>query len=392
VYPCFRWCGLKVLSLVSVVCFVLVCVTSSQAATLPAVSCSLYASPSGSGVGDGSQGEPFGSAQRLVSALAPGQTGCLMGGVYSQPELSFARGGQAGAPITLASFPGQTATLTGGFVYVPSGSNDVTIENVHIDTAASTQVGVQLMATDGSLIGDDITNDQAHTSCIILGSNLGWGQALGTVIEDDVIHQCGNVADGNQDHAIYFDNTIDAQVSDNVIWGTAAFAIHLYQDAQGTRITHNVIVDNGYGVIFAGSAEHASDNNIVAHNIIADSTVGYDVQSWWGGTIGTGNIAQDNCLADGRMGDQTTVSTGFSSSNNLDAASPMFVDAAAHDYQLQSGSPCQSIIGSDTAAGIAATPVATAARAHNLRAHSTRKPRHHRRHHRRHHHRQTAKV
>jgi hypothetical protein len=39
-------------------------------------------------------------------------------------------------------------------------------------------VGVQLMSAHSSLIGDDITNDSAHSSCIILGSNAGWGQAV----------------------------------------------------------------------------------------------------------------------------------------------------------------------------------------------------------------------
>jgi hypothetical protein len=256
-------------------------VAAVAASASVSVSCSLYASPGGSDAASGSVASPFRSAQKLVDALSAGQTGCLRGGSYSQSELAFHHGGAAGAAVTLASYPGETATLTGGFVYVPSGSDHVTLENLHVDTSAATQVGVQLMATDSSLIGDDITNRSAHYSCIILGSNAGWGQAIGTVIENDVIHQCGSVADGNQDHAIYFDNSINGVISGDVIWGASAYAIHLYQNAQGNQITHNVIVDNGYGVIFAGSGSHASDGNVVADNIIASASVGYDVESYW---------------------------------------------------------------------------------------------------------------
>ncbi|HEX3839840.1 MAG TPA: hypothetical protein VHU85_03505, partial [Acidimicrobiales bacterium] len=162
--------------------------------------CSLYASPSGSDANAGTLASPFLRPQKLVSSLAAGQMGCLRQGSYSQPELTF-----MASNVTLSSYPGETATLKAGFVYVPSGSNNVTIENLHIDASATPQVGVQLMSTGDALIGDDITNGAAHDSCIILGSNVGWGQAVDTTIANDVIHQCGNTADGNQDHAIYAD-------------------------------------------------------------------------------------------------------------------------------------------------------------------------------------------
>jgi Periplasmic copper-binding protein (NosD) len=335
---------------------------AAPAAALASVSCSLYASPVGSDAANGSLAGPFRSAQKLVDSLAAGQTGCLRGGSYGQSELRFNHGGAAGAPVTLASYPGETATLTGGFVYVPSGSDFVTLENLHIDTSAASQVGVQLMAAHSSLIGDDVTNGSTGHSCIILGSNAGWGRAVASVIEGDVIHQCGSVADGNQDHAIYFDNSVNGVVRGDVIWGTSAYAIHLYQNAQGTQITHNVIVDNGYGVIFAGSGTLSSDDNVVANNIIADSVSGYDVESYWGGTVGTGNLLQNNCLYSGHLGQITTVQTGFAASGNV-TADPGFVNAAAHDYQLNPGSPCRSVLGRGTTAKRGVTnPTATIAR------------------------------
>ena len=126
-----RWLGILGVVLASAVA----ASVAVPAAALASVSCSLYASPAGSDAASGSLASPFRSAQKLVDALSAGQTGCLRGGSYSQSELAFHHGGRVGAAVTLASYPGETATLTGGFVYVPSGSDFVTLEGLHVDTS-----------------------------------------------------------------------------------------------------------------------------------------------------------------------------------------------------------------------------------------------------------------
>ncbi len=366
----------------AVMLFTLVAFVGTSRAATP--SCSLYASPHGSDNSDGSLQSPFRTPQKLIDSLSAGQTGCLRSGTYSQSEVRFGHGGSAGAPLTLTSYPGERATLSGGFVYVVHGSNYVTVSNLRLDTAdAGQQPGVQLMAAHSSLVSDNITNHSARQQCVILGSNVGWGEADDTVIKDNVIHQCGSPVDGDLDHAIYFDHSVRATVSGNVIWGAAAFAIHLYQNAQGNRITHNVIADNGDGVIFAGSDTHRSDNNLVADNIIADARHGYDVESYWGGAVGSGNELRHNCLYGGALGEIDTPRTGFSASGNMNA-NPMFVDPAAHDYALRADSPCLPVVGPDTAAGVAGDPVASAARrARHTHRHShasaRRRPRRHHR-------------
>ncbi|MDQ6805526.1 MAG: hypothetical protein M3065_11300, partial [Actinomycetota bacterium] len=148
------------------ICALAVLSSSAQAAGAPSVSCSLYASPTGSdSSGSGSQSSPFQTAQKLIDALAPGQTGCLMAGTYNDsPWLRFNSGGNAGAPITLSSAPGQTATLAGGYVYTPTGSDYVTLENLHIDGSGTTQNSIQIFGSHDALIGDDITNHAQHSS------------------------------------------------------------------------------------------------------------------------------------------------------------------------------------------------------------------------------------
>ncbi len=340
-------------------------VALSASASAASVSCSLYAAPNGSDGGSGGADQPFATAQKLVDTLRAGETGCLRGGTYSQSEVAFRHGGSAGAPLTLSSAPGETATIRGGIVYVPSGSEHVTLVNLHIDTAGAGQPGIQLMSGSTSLVGDDITNGSTKSSCIILGNNDGWGQARDTLIQDDVIHQCGSPGDGNQDHAIYFDNSVGAVINHNVIWGAAAYAIHLYESAQDSTITENVIADNGYGVIFAGSESHYSNGNVVERNIIAGARHSYDIESYFPHSVGHGNLAADNCLAGGRPQPITTVKLGFSVRSNV-VADPMFADAAHHDYTLRSGSPCLGVLGQDPAASLGGQSlrVATVAATH----------------------------
>ncbi len=246
----------------------------------------------------GSRRNPFATPQRLLQSLGPGQTGCLLAGTY-YGEVRFNRGGSAGKPITLQSYPGQRATIAGGYVYMPPGSNYVTLQDLNINGQATSQISVQILSNHVSLIADDITNEQQHNSCITLGYTQ-ISPAVNTLVEGNLIHDCGSPSDGNQDHAIYFDDSYGALVRDNVFWGTAGYAIHLYEHADYNRIVHNVIVDNDHGVIFAGSASFTSSGNLVADNVIADSSIGDDVMQSWAGAVGQDNRLQSNCIYNSR--------------------------------------------------------------------------------------------
>jgi len=336
---------------------------SARAAGAGSVSCSLYASPSGSDTrGTGSQASPFLTAQHLVNELTAGQTGCLMSGTYSQsPGLTFEHGGSAGDPITLASAPGQTATLAGGYVYTPTGSNYVTIENVNINGSGTTQQSIQILGSDDSLIGDDITNDGQAASCIIMGVRGYTPYPTDTLIEDNVIHQCGSTAEGNQNQGIYLSQSQDATITDNIIWGTSGFAIQIYPDADGNTVSHNVVDDNGYGVIF-GSADDGgpgSNDNTVDDNIVANSIDGHDASESFGGVLGTGNVYDDDCDYNGGPGDSgedISVNLGFTASGEV-YDNPDFVDESEHTvagYELESDTPCLAVVGYDTAAQILA--------------------------------------
>ncbi len=331
-------------------------VSSAGAAT---ATCSLYAGPFGSDLAPGNQAAPLRTAQRLVDLLAPGQTGCLLSGTYSDEVtgpyvVRFNHGGGPGAPITLRSVPGGRARLR-GVVYVPSGSNHVTISDLDIDgrpvITRPPAVSVQIMAEDTILERNDVTNGSTAI-CTVLGAP-GWGRAARTVVRGNRFHDCGRP--GVYEHSIYIEAVDGALVTDNLILRSGAYAIHLYPDARATTVTHNVMVDNGGGVIFAGEGDAASSDDTVSQNVIVGSVRRPGIHSWWGGKVGSGNLASSNCMYNPSQTNVDIAGGGFTSRSNV-IASPRFVNPGAGDYRLATDSPCLALVGYDTAAKLDTPP------------------------------------
>jgi len=306
--------------------------------------CTRFASPTGSNSADGSAARPFKTVQKLIDAIGPGETGCLDAGSYTDngaAEIArFNHGGAPGRPLTLRPTPGQAARLRGN-VYLPKGSDHVTIRNLTIDgrpTSGALGTSISINAADTVLSRNIITNAATGT-CVILGDSNGvWGRAARTIISKNLFRDCGSTAHGMLDHSIYVEGVEDAVIVDNTMVRTSGYAVHLYPDARRTLVSHNVMVDNGAGVIFAGEGAQASSDNLVEHNIITGSKKDAGISSWWGGARGTGNVARDNCLSN--RSDVELINRGFTAGPNVSVASAGFVSAAMGDYRLQPGSPC----------------------------------------------------
>lgn len=315
--------------------------------------CTLYAAPGGHRHRRrgrrGRLDHPFRTVQALLNALRPGSVGCLLGGIYRvRGQLRVNRGGRRGRWITLTSAPGQSATLVGGVVNIPPGSNYVALTHLRINTRGVDGIGIQLMGNHDTLASSNITNHNSRGSCIVVGYT---SPAKDVAIVNNVIHQCGhNPGDPHEDHGVYVDYAIDAVIANNVFWGIPdGWGVQMYPEAIGTQVVHNVIDDNGEGVVFAGDGSSASSGNVVAYNIITSTARGYDVSSSWDGPVGRGNVARENCLSGGRERALQRPSRGFSTSHNR-LVSPAFVAAKRHDYRLQPDSPCLAVVGYDAAA------------------------------------------
>ena len=301
------------------------------------VTCDRYAATSGSDSAAGTAAQPYRTAQKLADSLSAGQTGCLVAGVFNE-SLRLNNGGSPGNPIRLTSAPGGRATLVGR-LYVPDTANDAVFADLNLDGTNASNLPSPMVAGDRiTFTGNDVTDN--HTSiCFGLGS-AGWGTAVDVVIDGNRIHDCGRLPATNHDHGIYVEATRNAVITNNYIYDNADRGIQLYPDAQGTRIANNVIDGNGEGILFSGESGLASSNNLVTRNIVSNANVRYNVESWWpvGNPIGTGNVASDNCIWNGAQGN-VAAQVGFTAVGSK-AVNPLYIDRAAKDFELQSGSPC----------------------------------------------------
>ena len=323
-------------------------------ATAPTVAgaCERFAARSGSDANAGTEAAPFKSVQRLADELEPGQTGCLAAGTYDDEVksgyvLRISNGGRPGAPITIQSKPGERAKLE-GVLFFPEDAPHVTLREVDIDGRADwlddDKVTVAITAADVTFEDNRITN-RGLKSCMILGSNDGWGRADRPIIRRNTFHGCGDPAHRLFDHGIYVENARDGEISENVFYGTSAFAVHLYPNAQNMRVTRNIMVDNGGGVIVAGDDRFSSSGNVIERNVITKSRSAFGISISWSGAAGSGNVARDNCIGEASEG-ALERGPGLAAAGNV-VAEPEFADAGARDYRLRPGTPCAQVFGGD---------------------------------------------
>ena len=303
--------------------------------------CAKYAGPSGSDSAAGTLTDPFRTAQNLVNRLVPGETGCLLPGSYAE-SVTIRTGGSPGSPITLTS-ASERASLVGR-LWIADSANDVVFTNLLLDGRTTTLPSPTVNGDRVTFRDNEVTN--AHTAiCFVLGDGEGpYGIAVDPVIEGNRIHDCGKLPATNHDHGIYVEASRNARITGNVIYDNADRGIQLYPDAQNTLITGNVLDGNGSGVIFSGDFGIASNGNVVRGNVISNSILRANVESWYpaGNPVGTGNLVEANCVWNGRQGD-IDGSLGFTARNNL-ITDPLFTNRAAKDFTLRAGSPCAALL------------------------------------------------
>jgi parallel beta-helix repeat protein len=314
-----------------------------------ATSCDRVASPSGSDANPGSAEAPFQSPQRLVDSLGSGQTGCFRNGTFAGAGAGEIEVRHPG--ITLTSYPGERATLKGE-LKIEKGADGVTVSDVDIDARSRYNLGPMIFAADTTFDNVDVT-DYNTGICFILGAaDPAYGRAVHTVIQNSRIHNCGTLPATNQDHGIYIEHSDGAIIRNNWIYDNADRGIQLYPDSQGTKIYGNVIDGNGEGVIFSGDEDSASSDNLVYDNVISNSNQRWNVESYWSGPVGTGNVVRDNCIWASNATSQASYynsgggvlshdggDVGYSTSGNR-IVNPRFVDAAANNFNLRDDSPC----------------------------------------------------
>ena len=308
--------------------------------------CTKYASTSGSNSNLGTMQEPYRTIAYLLGRLRAGDTGCLLPGTF-QENVRIGAGGSPGSPLTLTSAFEMPATIY-GTVYVPSTANDVVISRLVLYAKnGSGRASPTVNGDRVSLVGNEITN--GHTAiCVLLGPGFEdpSNRAIDPVVEGNRIHDCGRLPATGHDHGIYVEGTTNAHIANNVIYDNADYGIHLYPDADRSVIVNNVMDGNGGGFIFAGERAggeyefaHSSDDNVVKANIFSNNTTRNNLESWWGGPTGTGNVVTNNCFWNGHPRDIDDSEGGFVHSQDI-LADPLYLDRAHKNFSLRAGSLC----------------------------------------------------
>jgi hypothetical protein len=328
--------------------------SAAEEETAPEPDCALYASPEGSDGGPGSLAAPLRTVKELIRRLSAGETGCLMSGRTFNGSFTLYDGdshGEAHEPVTITSTdPTRPATIYGRIV-TEGGADWLSFTHLKLRWKEELGLGLPQITVGSSHTTwryDDVEN--ANTAiCFNAIASLTYGTANYTLIDHDRIHDCGGpypyispTATGYMSHGVYAigNHTV---ITNNYLYHEANRGVQL-RGSQGAIVEHNIIDDNGSGIVFG---DLGASNNEVAYNIITNSTRSingccnvYGVFSWWGtGAVGTGNTFHNNCLYGNDDGNVNTSGGGFTATENM-IANPRYVEAATHDYTLQPASPC----------------------------------------------------
>jgi hypothetical protein len=274
--------------------------------------------------------------QELAKSLAPGQTGCLLAGTFTE-HVNVSRGGRAGARLRLTAAPGARPRFCGR-IEVKDSANYVTISNLRLDGSCTSENMLQIWGDFVTVRGNEITNRRSSRSCVFVGHH-SLGLAYNTMIARNRIHDCGR--DIFYDHGIYAAAARSLRISNNYIYDSGGWGIHLYPDVQGALVDHNVVDGSPEsGILISGNSSYASTGVRVAYNIVSWN-LKHGIDKFWGGPVGSGNLAEFNCLwGNGSSAFDST--TGYTERDNL-LADPLYVDRAGNDFRLRPGSPCAAM-------------------------------------------------
>ena len=345
--------------------------TSRAAGADPA--CDRVVASNGVDTALGTVQKPFRTIGRLMTALQPGQTGCLRAGSY-RGDLNIARGGTAAAPVRLQSYPGERAEIVGRLTV---SAPRVEIEGLRLVGTNAARAASPLVTAGNVVIrNNEITN--SHTAdCLTIGTSTR--RVSGVVVSSNRIHDCGVLPATNRQHGVSVTYSTGSRVVGNWIYDNADRGVQLFPDADDTRVSGNVIDGNGQGVMVAGDKTATSDGNLIERNLITNSKLRENVESAWApaGGVGSKNIVRENCISGGARDDGdggiADLRTGLIVDSTI-VDDPVYISRAGDDYRIHPKSPCLPIFGeepvvtcnrtasptgSDGAAGTTAAPFRT---------------------------------
>jgi len=268
----------------------------------PAGPC-FYVAPGGNDAGPGSLEQPWGTIQKAMNALAPGQTALVRGGTYAEKLTLNVNGSASAGRVTIRNFGAEEVVVDGAGLPGPdllniTNRSHVTIQGLRFrnSSAGDTPTGIRI---EGSGTGLTIRNcavtgvsstDNAHGLCVygtsgttpvqylliegneIYGCQLGQSESLTLNGNVRNFRVCNNRVHDNDNIGIVFIGfedvaPADDQAREGVCRGNLAYHITTAVNPTYTDLSAGgIYVDGGRDIVVENNTCHHCDIGLEVGN------------------------------------------------------------------------------------------------------------------------------
>lgn len=282
-------------------------------------------STTGSDRNTGSCSAPWKTIQKAVDALQPGQTALVRAGTYREDVL--VRGsGTADGLVVLRAYAGERVVVRGRLRIT---ADNVRVVGLRLDGRGLTRA-TPLVYVAG---GRSVTLERLEVV-----RSVRSGVFVGNGARDATVIACWVHDNGSRpklDHGIVFARGSGGTIESNVVERNRAGGILVYPGFDDVLVNQNTIVGNNAFGLLVGGERTTSNRVVIANNIVVQNS-GQGIRTFWGGKVGTGNIATYNLIWGNTEDDVSRA--GMAQRGNFHAA-PRFIDAGSSDFRLQRRSP-----------------------------------------------------